>query len=75
MLIGTVNSHGLIGVSLSEPHTSGTGLIGVSLSEPHTSGTGLIGVSVSEPHTSGTALQDTCVFMLICLWPYTENFN
>ena len=34
----------------------------------------LIGVSLSEPHTSVTALWK-CVFVLVCLWPYTVNFK
>ena len=35
----------------------------------------LIGASLSEPHTSVTALQDACVCLSVCVWPYTENFN
>ena len=35
----------------------------------------LIGVSLSEPHTSVTALQDACVCISVCMWPYNENLN
>ena len=39
----------------------------------HTCGNqAFIGVSLSEPHTSVTALQDACVCMSVCVWPYTK---
>ena len=32
----------------------------------------MIRSSLSKPHNSRTSLQDVCVFMSACLWPYTE---
>ena len=35
----------------------------------------LVGASLSEPHTSGTALWKYVCNVLVCLRPYTVNFN